>query len=125
MLAIGNCWLVFLLFEFDEQIFKLMRLMDLLSFTNLHCSGYKDISLEILSKSHPPKKPKIQEFFFVLFVTAEQPLVPLSGPVDTVQLSDLDCSFKKHYKQSNKTKANTANMDMTIVGNADSKNKGR
>ena len=83
-----------------------------------------------MSKSHPPQKaqnPRI--LFFVLVVTAEQPLVPLSGPVDTVQLSDLDCSFKKYYKQSNlntpKTKANTANMDMTIVGNADSKNKGR
>ena len=52
-----------------------------------------------------------------------------SKKVDTVHLRDLDFSFKKHYKQSNlntpKTKANTANMDMTIVGNADSKNKGR
>ena len=97
LLAIDHCWLVFLIFEFDEQIFKLMRLMDLLSFTNLNCSGYKDISLEILSKSHPPPKgPKPKNSFFVLVVTAEQPLVPLSGPVDTVQLSDLDCSFKKH-----------------------------
>ena len=51
--------------------------------------------------------------------------MPLSGPVDTVQLSDLDCSFKKHYKQSNpntlKIKANTANMDRNIEENADSK----
>ena len=79
-----------------------------------------------MSKSHPPKRPQIQEFFyFVLFVTAEQPLVPLSGPVDTVQLSDLDCIFKKYYKQSNpnnpKIKANTANMDRNIEENADSK----
>ena len=78
-----------------------------------------------MRKSHPPKGPHIQELFFVLVVTAEQPLVPLSGPVDTVQLSDLDCSFKKHYKQSNpntlKIKANTANMDRNIEENADSK----
>ena len=42
-----------------------------------------------------------------------------SKKVDTVQLRDLDCIFKKYYKQSDpntpKIKANTANMDLNIV----------